>query len=85
MVFSRFEVFSCSRFKIQPWAARLGEPEKSVNKISKFILEGAENKGICLGKRGKTTGKENDWEGEKERKGRIAKGYLGLQGTSHDK
>ena len=37
---------------IQPWAVRLGETEKSVNKISKFILEGAENKGICLGKRG---------------------------------
>ena len=31
------------------------------------------------------TGKENDQERERKRKGRIAKGYLGLQGIWHER
>ena len=37
-----------------------------------------------LGKREKTSGKENDQERERKRKGRIAKRYLGLQGMEDE-
>lgn len=81
------------RFKIQPWAVRLGEPKKTVNKIyfgkvktrcfprkngAKFILDGMET---GRGKAGKLTASRLGMAG----KTGIAKGYLGLQGTWHER
>ena len=39
----------------------------------------------ALGKRGKTTGEKNDWRKGKRGKTRLAKDYLGLQGTWHER
>ena len=63
---------------------RLEERGERVKGKNKFILRESGKVRIHWGKRGKTTGGENDWRKGKRGKTRLAKGYLGLQGTGDE-